>query len=375
MNETMIEDSVGRLFGERSDRALIEQVEAGGFADRLWADAVAAGFTQVLVAESDGGIGGDWTDAWPILVGLGRHAVPLPLAETIVGSMLLSAAGIAPPDGPIALVEADADADGAIEVAGSGDAIRLSGRVRHIAWARHACAAVVSLPDGRIAQVDLHDRATVSIGSHRDLARMPSDTVTFSGARPMAIAAAPLPGLALPVRTLSAIARGATMVGALESVLAQSVRYANDRIQFGKPIGRNQAVQQQLALFAGELASARAAARAACEAAPGATHRAVATVAFDAAVAKIRCGEAATRCTAIAHQVHGAIGFTAEHPLNFVTRRLWAWRADAGSDAWWAERLGRAAIEAGGGAFWPAITARRFEPDPAHAGATAGDTR
>jgi acyl-CoA dehydrogenase len=81
---------------------------------------------------------------------------------------------------------------------------------------------------------------------------------------------------------------------------------------------------------------------------------------FSAAVAKVRCGEAATRATGIAHQVHGAIGFTHDHALHFATRRLWAWREEFGSDAWWAQRLGRAAIQARGPAFWPSVTQRRF---------------
>ena len=77
-------------------------------------------------------------------------------------------------------------------------------------------------------------------------------------------------------------------------------------------------------------------------------------------MAKVRCGEAATRGTGIAHQVHGAIGFTQEHALHFATRRLWAWRADFGSDAGWAAELGRAAIALRAAGFWPAITDKHF---------------
>ena len=65
-----------------------------------------------------------------------------------------------------------------------------------------------------------------------------------------------------------------------------------------------------------------------------------------------------SRGAAIAHQVHGAIGFTHEHSLHFATRRLWAWREEFGADAWWAERLGQAAIAAGAAGFWPALTQR-----------------
>jgi acyl-CoA dehydrogenase len=358
MNEPMIEDSARRLYGQRVDRALVAQVEAGAFPQALWQEVVEAGFDAVLLPEAAGGIDGDWADAWPILHGLGRFGVPLPLAETMIGALLLAGAGLAVPAGPIAVIEALTD--GTIAAQDDADGSRLSGRAVRVAWARHARWALVSLPHARIALVDLGDRASASVVPHSDVAGLPSDTVELDRAPAVVIAPTPLPALALPVRTLGAVARSVMIVGALQSALDQSVRYANDRVQFGKPIGRNQAIQHQLALFAGELESARAAARAACEDAPTATRRVAPSAGFGAAVAKICCGEAASRAAAIAHQVHGAIGFTAEHPLNLATRRLWAWRADFGSDAWWAERLGREAIAAGGSAFWPALTARRF---------------
>ncbi|MNP45979.1 hypothetical protein D3C76_1399470 [compost metagenome] len=83
---------------------------------------------------------------------------------------------------------------------------------------------------------------------------------------------------------------------------------------------------------------------------------------FDVAVAKVCAGEAATLATSVAHQVHGAIGFTHEHTLHFATRRLWSWRDEFGSDAQWAEVLGQAAIAAGGEGFWAALTARELHP-------------
>ena len=60
----------------------------------------------------------------------------------------------------------------------------------------------------------------------------------------------------------------------------------------------------------------------------------------------------------IAHQVHGAIGFTYEHALQFVTRRLWSWRAEFGGEGDWAVELGRAVSERGADALWPHLTAR-----------------
>ena len=58
----------------------------------------------------------------------------------------------------------------------------------------------------------------------------------------------------------------------------------------------------------------------------------------------------------IAHQVHGAMGFTQEYSLQHATRRLWAWRDEAGSEAVWARRLGQHLAAAGADALWPLTT-------------------
>ena len=75
------------------------------------------------------------------------------------------------------------------------------------------------------------------------------------------------------------------------------------------------------------------------------------------AVAKSRAGEAAGIGAAIAHQIHGAIGFTYEHSLHFLTRRLWAWRDEYGGEAEWNLLLGRHLAAAGADRLWPELTA------------------
>jgi acyl-CoA dehydrogenase len=313
---------------------------------------VNTGFPLVLGTEAAGGIAQDWRAAYPILRGIGYWQVPLPLAETLVAALLLSAAGLDVPEGPLTLIEQ-----------GQGNDLRIDGRAltgsaQRVPWARHALAAVVSLADGRIARVDLRAPG-ITVQPRQNHARLPSDSVRFEHVACAAVARNVLT-IAQPVWTLGAIARCAMLVGALESALEQSVRYAGERVQFGKPIGKNQALQQQLALMAGDVAAARISAVVACADAPSTTAADVPAAAFSAAVAKVRCGEAATRATSIAHQVHGAIGFTHEHALHFATKRLWAWREEFGSDADWAAQLGRAAIAGGSAAFWPAVTRRCF---------------
>jgi acyl-CoA dehydrogenase len=356
--DDLIEQSAQRLFTDEVDKAARERVEGGAFDARLWQLAVDSGFTLALAGEAAGGVGASWSAVAPILHGVGYWQAPLPLADTMIGALLLSSAGLAVPQGPIALVEQGLDND--VQTHGSGAALRLSGHAPRVAWARHAAALLVSLADGQLALIDLRERRTITLDERTDTAGMPADGVRLERAPCVALARCAL-ALSQPVWHLGALARSLMMVGALESALEQAVRYAGERVQFGRPIGKNQAIQQPLALMAGDAGAARMAALTAAADAPSIAQPDAAAASFSIAVAKVRCGEAATRGTSIAHQVHGAIGFTREHTLHFATRRLWAWRDQFGNEAHWALRLGRAAIAGGARAFWPSLTQRRFE--------------
>lgn len=378
--QALIEDSAQRIFSENINRAMLEQFEQGELSASLSRLCGEAGFALTPVPERSGGVGGTWRDAWPVLYAAGQWNAPLPIAETMIANSLLSFAGIALPadDAPITIIEADAR----LQQEGEGAAVRLSGTAMQVPWARHCGhAVVVSRAEQAsdpichpvsVALVDLRQGKGVTITQMNNAANEPRDQLTFDSARCLRAQTAVGLGLARPVLQLGALARAMMISGALQQVLQMTVQYANERIQFGKPIGRNQAIQQQLALLAGEVGAAQMAARVATESwsavaaaiNAGQTVSAETTtqVAFDIAVAKVRAGQAAGAATSIVHQTHGAIGFTYEHMLHFSSRRLWSWRDDFGSASWWAQRLGRAAIAAGKDGFWPALTARSMNP-------------
>lgn len=357
----MIERSAGRLFAERADGAAFDAADRGLWPAQLWRSVVDAGFANALASAAHGGIGASWADAWPILRGVGFWQVPLPLAETMIGTMLLSMTGIEPPEGAITLIEQDRGSR--LSLAGAAPRSTLRGRAARVPWARHCHWALVSMhapSPPTLLLVDLRQGDAVRIAAGANVADEPCDEVAFGDARCAARVANPLAGLDEPLWHLGALARSAMIAGALESVLARSVDYANTRVQFGRPIGRFQAIQHSLAVLACETAAARTASLVAAGSVPSAASPGAASAVFDVAVAKLRCSEAATRAAPIAHQVHGALGFTREHPLHRATCRLWSWRAEYGSDAQWAEHLGGAAIDAGPEGFWPALTRRRF---------------
>src|SRR3546814_15990617 len=107
-----------------------------------------------------------------------------------------------------------------------------------------------------------------------------------------------------------------TMAGALDAALALSVNYANERVQFGKPLAKFQAVQQSLASFATHAAAANSAAAGAAMANDGGTDPG-----FAIGAAKLRANNAAGIGTDTAQPVHGSVGFTQALPLPHFTRR------------------------------------------------------
>jgi acyl-CoA dehydrogenase len=158
-------------------------------------------------------------------------------------------------------------------------------------------------------------------------------------------------------RPVGAFIRVAQAAGAMDATLAMCIEYVNTRQQFGKPLGKFQAVQQVLAIFATEAAAvnvAGAAAAAALDKAGGDANVAL----FEIASAKLRTNKAIGQATSIAHQVHGAIGFTQEYDLHKLTGPLLNWRSDFGNDAYWADVLGDITVKLGGEGLWAEVTRR-----------------
>jgi len=140
-------------------------------------------------------------------------------------------------------------------------------------------------------------------------------------------------------RVVAATVTAGLMAGAMDRLVEMTVDYALTRRQFGREIGKFQALQQQIALMAEESVAARMAAAAAFVGAP------LEVPMQRAAVSKMRCGMAMQVVCSVAHAVHGAIGISEEYPLHHLTSHLQGWRMAHGAEAYWAKRLGRAAID------------------------------
>jgi acyl-CoA dehydrogenase len=343
--ENIIVDTATRIFQDLCEPTTVNEAEQGIWPKTLWAALEESGLSLTWVPEELGGAGAELADGFAVLRVAGRFAAPVPLAETLMAGWLLARAGIAVPGGPMTI--APIHADGHITLSADGT---LAGRARRVPFARNAGHIAVLADHGGEAVVALVAARGLAISQATSLAGEPRDDVSFDGVvpetvRPAAIDQDTLIGLGAAVRLQQ-------MAGALEKILDQSVQYALDRVQFGRPIAKFQAVQHNLATLAGEVAAASAAADAAAEAC-----RLPDIAIGEIAIAKVRSGEAAGTGAAIAHQVHGAMGFTYEHSLHHATRRLWVWREEFGNEAVWAARLGRMVAARGADGLWPFITA------------------
>jgi acyl-CoA dehydrogenase len=325
----LLSDSATRLF----------QSNAG------WDEIEALGIAHILVPEERGGSGADWDDACAVLQAAGQAQTPLPLAEAMIARKLLADAGLEVPQSKLSIAPNPVGT-----LARDARAWQFSGVLPNVPWGRDVASVVtVVMLDSQPHVVVLAVR-DASLHKKMNLAEEPRDDLQFDSA----------PALAAPASIreaqhlfdYGALARTAQIAGALQSALERSIAYALERKQFGRPIGQFQAVQQQLALFGAETAAATCASRAAAIAA------CAGDASFEIAAAKLRANQAIGLATSIAHQVHGAIGFTREYALRQATQRLWSWRSEYGNDRYWSERLGRAVVERGARAFWEDLTGR-----------------
>jgi acyl-CoA dehydrogenase len=338
MSENELYSLAAKLFDEHSRWQDVGDAEATGWAQHLWKALQQTGFSDVPVPEELGGAGGSVADAVQLLRAAGAHAAPVPLAEAgLVGGWLLASAGLALPKGirtvlsPASTVRLDND--------------RLFGTVPAVPWG-HRAEHVVGLVDGVVvlAPGPATQAGGPAVSRGANLADEPRDTVIFDGVPVTARADAPDEVTEQSLWERAALGRVALMAGAISTVAAMTLRYSREREQFGRPIGRFQAVQAHLVTIHQQATVVASA-----------IDGAVAAVEGGRAGFEIACAKMLADRTAAAHQTHGAIGMTKEYPLHYLTRRLWAWRDEAGGHDRWAHRLGAALVARGPDALYPAI--------------------
>ena len=336
----LMRDSATRLFQDLCEPAALRAAETGVWPAAMWAAVEDTGLPRALVPESAGGHGVGFADAMVIVRAAGHFALPLPLPETMLAGWLLARAGLPVPDGPMTVAFGEG-----VRFVVTPSGARIAGEAIRVPWAGGPVAIVAMDDSGRVALVP---PAVCQIEPGANVAAEPRNKVRFDG---------PCGGIGetgldqLRLRAAGAALRAHQIAGAMERVTEMTTQYAQDRVQFGRPLGKFQAVQQNLAVLAGQTAAACAAADMAGEAVDGDIRL------LPIAAGKARCGEAAGVGAAISHQVHGAIGFTHEHSLHFLTKRLWSWRDEFGNETVWNRLLGHHMAKAGPARYWAELTA------------------
>jgi acyl-CoA dehydrogenase len=352
VSENIVAETATRIFTDLADPQTVNHQKDDGWKEPLWRALSEAGLTLAWVPDEHGGAGASLADGFAVLTVAGRFAVSVPLAETLLAGWLLSRAGIASPEGAMSVAPAHPNDHIALGADGT-----LSGRARNVPFAQDARHLAVLATGASGDVIALVDAKACRIADGVNLARDPVNAVTFDRVKPVKAAPAPRGLDRTALMLMGAAARSVQSAGALEAILALAARYANERVAFERPIAKFQAVQHNLARLAGEAAAAMTAAGSAADAISNADDF-DAAIFLEAASAKIRSSEAAEEGAAIAHQVHGAIGFTQEHILHRYTLRLLSWRDDFGNESHWAVALGNLIASRGADALWPLVASR-----------------
>ena len=345
--QSMLADSANALLGDQVNASLLQQSESGVFAQALWDALVAQGFTHALSAEATGGSGLSWAQVYPLVHASGRHTLPLPLAETMLARYLLDRAACDPGGCDVFTIAALTSAH-----IRSGQHTLAHGVVTDVPYARHAQHIVVNADIGGVPHIGWIDLKApgVTLTYGLNIAREARDTLTLDQVTVNAWRPVPNLGRAAVLR-YGAMLRAAQIAGATERILEQTLAYAGERSQFGRPLEKFQVIQHHMAELGCEGAAVTTAA------AHAFARVDVGHADLEIAAAAIRSGRAAGHAASLAHAVHGAIGFTYEHTLQYATRRLWSWRSEYGSHGWWSQRMGRALCARGPDAWWHVATA------------------
>ncbi len=311
----LILDTANKIFTDHCDKKLLDAAETGEFASELWGQVTENGFDQLGSA----GSGTELADMFAFVQQCGHHAVPLPLAETLLVNFWCG-----PQEGLSSFGEL------------SGD------RIDDVAWGRQAQRVVGIGVEGSTLTVvetpEVIGRGTNMAGEARDQVSVGSDATTVEATEdPYAMAA---------------LTRVNLLAGGLHRVLDLGLLFATERVQFGRTISKFQAIQHSLAIVAAEVAAAQRAADAAVDAIG--TDRFV----YEVAAGKARVGEAVGVVAEQVHQIHGAMGFTHEHSLHHYTRRVWAWRDEWGNEFYWQALLGNHLASLGADNSWDFIATR-----------------
>ncbi len=282
-----------------------------GAGTKLWRRLADLGVTGLLVPEDQGGLGADEVDLVVALEALGRHAVPGPWLESVAFLPMLLPA-----------TQEDELLAGIV----TGETLATVADPPVVPYALDADVATAGF---------VLDGTVLRRGEPGDLVRSvdPARRLFPLEAGPE-VAALDEPTVQRAFDT-TVLACAAQLLGAGERLLEEAVGYAKQRAQFGRVIGEYQALKHAMA----DVRVALDFARPLLYVAALSLQAGSCDAARDVSAAKVAVGDAAYAAARTALQVHGAIGYTAEHDLG-----LWITKVRALVNAWGTPAVHRARV-------------------------------
>jgi acyl-CoA dehydrogenase len=328
---TELDDLLTQILGTGTDSV------GSSVGSRTWNALADIGLTRVGLAEEYGGVGGELSDAVTIIVRATQAGLDGPLTEPLLmAGHLATSTGIALPEGP------------------------LSAGIAPVSW-------VGSLLDQQLDIASTTAGDTTGCEHLWIIGRTAGGGAALLRTQPdiagRALIRGPVlhcdPSLVVDTELFGALGRSAQILGALRACLHLSISYTATRTQFGRTLSSHQVVQHTLANMATEVAAAETAVQSAVDHTANAGASLNAETSLAIAAAKVQTSIAATGVAQSAHQLHGAMGLTAEYPLQHYTSRLWAWRDEYGSEFTWSNHIAELVRSQYDGDIWRALTANR----------------
>jgi pimeloyl-CoA dehydrogenase small subunit len=347
--QRLLRESLDRLLGDSYgfDKRKAYLAEPDGFSRAMWAQYAELGLLGLPFAEEHGGFGGGPVDVMIVMEAFGRVLALEPYLATVVlagtalghaGSAAQNAA-IVPQivDGSLRLAVAHGERQARYDL---NDLMTTATKTRS-GWRLDGAKSVVVHGDSADKLIvsarvsgDRHDPDGIGLflvdAMANGVARRSYKMRDGTGAADIALSdvevsaadalGEPGRGLATMERVSQAgiMATSAEAVGAMETMLALTIEYMKTRVQFGKAIGENQALQHRATEMMMSLEQGRSLAMLAAIMVDDAD---AAQRAHDISTAKVGVGQAARFVSQNAVQLHGGIGMTEEYAVGHYFRR------------------------------------------------------
>lgn len=338
--DQLILDTAQRLFADHCGADVVNATENGTEPTRLLNAIFEAGLPLTWVPEAAGGVGGSLALGFNLIRKAAGFALAAPLAETMVANRVLAESGLEMEASWTVLVFDG----GPLPTLADG---KITGLVENAPVYPGVARLVVPVSDQGIIRIATFAPDTLEIEHRESLAGESRARIQLNKASPLELSPV-VDGMSEHgLMQFCALVRACQIAGAMEKMNELTVAYVKERQQFGRALGKFQAIQHKVADSAGESALANAAVEQAVRelSEHPRPFSGSADSLLSVATAKVVASEAAGTVSRLAHQCHGAMGFSYEYPLQQYSRRIWSWREEYGSEFYWSERIGLAVAE------------------------------